>query len=116
MKYIIKKSIVDVPQSQGAIVDTFNIENQTTNAPSLNLCRQMMGVPVNGVIDYDGTEVPEGYEQVDISDTAMSEIQTIANMLFPVGRGFLDFTDTDYSNWLGFTWGKRINGYDTNRL
>lgn len=110
MKYIIKKSIVDVPQSVGSIVDTFNIENQTTNAPSLNLCRQMMGVPVNGVIDYDGTEVPEGYEQVDVSDTAMSEIQTIANMLFPIGRGFLDFTDTDYSNWLGLTWERELMG------
>ena len=31
-------------------------------------------------------------------------ISNIYNQIFPIGRGFLDFTDTDYSNYLGFTW------------
>lgn len=30
--------------------------------------------------------------------------------VFPIGRGFIDFTDTDYSNYLGFTWEKALVG------
>lgn len=30
--------------------------------------------------------------------------------IFPIGRGFIDFTDTDYSNYLGFTWEKALVG------
>lgn len=30
--------------------------------------------------------------------------------VFPIGRGFIDFTDTDYSNYLGFTWQKALVG------
>ena len=32
------------------------------------------------------------------------------NLLYPIGRGFIDFTDTDYSNWLGFTWERELVG------
>lgn len=44
------------------------------------------------------------------SDGALGEFQTIANLLYPIGRGFLDFTDTDYSTWLGFTWERELMG------
>lgn len=30
----------------------------------------------------------------------------LLDSLFPIGRGFIDTTDTDYSNYLGFTWQK----------
>lgn len=30
--------------------------------------------------------------------------------IYPIGRGFLDFTNTDYSNYLGFTWEKTLLG------
>lgn len=32
------------------------------------------------------------------------------DMMWPIGRGFIDFTDTDYSNWLGFTWERELVG------
>ena len=34
----------------------------------------------------------------------------VLNLVFPVGRGFIDFTDTDYSNYLGFTWERELVG------
>ena len=34
----------------------------------------------------------------------------ILNLVFPIGRGFIDFTDTDFSNYLGFTWERELVG------
>ena len=34
----------------------------------------------------------------------------ILNLLNPIGRGFIDFTNTDYSNYLGFTWERELVG------
>lgn len=34
----------------------------------------------------------------------------LLDKLFPIGRGFIDFTDTDYSNYLGFTWERELVG------
>lgn len=36
--------------------------------------------------------------------------QETYNSMFPIGRGFIDFTDADYSNWLGFTWERELVG------
>ena len=43
----------------------------------------------------------------------------ILDKVYPIGRGFIDFTDTDYSNYLGFTWERELVGltpigYDPN--
>lgn len=37
-------------------------------------------------------------------------LNAIYNAVFPVGRGFIDFTNTDYSNYLGFTWERELVG------
>lgn len=34
----------------------------------------------------------------------------LLNLIYPIGRGFIDFTDTDYSNYLGFTWERELVG------
>lgn len=34
----------------------------------------------------------------------------ILDSVYPIGRGFIDFTDTDYSNYLGFTWERELVG------
>lgn len=34
----------------------------------------------------------------------------ILNLIYPIGRGFIDFTNTDYSNYLGFTWERELIG------
>ena len=69
MKFIKRKSALK--PITGSIVDTFNINDKTTNAPSLRL---------------------------------------MIDLLYPIGRGFIDFTDTDYSNWLGLTWERTLLG------
>lgn len=43
-------------------------------------------------------------------ETKKNEINSILNLVFPIGRGFIDFTDTDYSNYLGFTWERELIG------
>ena len=37
-------------------------------------------------------------------------IPNIIELIYPIGRGFIDFTDTDYSNYLGFTWERELIG------
>ena len=60
-----RKSIVTLPKTTGNIVDTLNVEDKITNAPSINLVQMMAGVPEEGIIEFDGDEIPEGYEEVD---------------------------------------------------
>ena len=62
-----RKSIATKP-IQGGISDTLNVDNKVLNAPSINLVQQMVGIPEEGVIQFDGTEdeIPEGYEKINI--------------------------------------------------
>lgn len=32
------------------------------------------------------------------------------DLVYPIGRGFIDFTDGDYSSYLGFTWERELVG------
>ena len=34
----------------------------------------------------------------------------LLDLVYPIGRGFIDFTDGDYSNYLGFTWERELLG------
>lgn len=45
-----------------------------------------------------------------INETMLPEIEQVLNQLYPIGRGFIDFTDTDYSNYLGFVWERELVG------
>lgn len=85
MIYIKRKSAVQ-PIS-GSIVDTFEIDNRTTNTYSARVIDEL---------------VSSGSGNVDIA--------TIIDLIYPVGRGFIDFTDTDYSHWLGLTWERELIG------
>jgi hypothetical protein len=44
------------------------------------------------------------------ADNLNNNFKEILNLVYPVGRGFIDFTDTDYSNYLGFTWERELVG------
>ena len=76
--------------------------------------------------DYAESQFKTIYDKTDEIIKAIGEgggegtnITQIANLFFPIGRGFLDFTNTDYSNWLGLTWERELVGmfpvgYDAN--
>ena len=83
-KYIQRKSTVILPKTTGSISDTLNVEDKITNAPSINLVQMMAGVPEEGVIEFDGDEIPEGYEEV--------EQKSIAT--FRTGNNHVDYTIT----------------------
>ena len=66
---------------------------------------QTNGLPTNTVMGFEGDTVPEGFEEVN------TPIEHLANMFFPIGYTFIDTVGTiDYSNHLGFTWQKTLQG------
>jgi hypothetical protein len=65
-KKIKKYSILELPKTTGSISDTLNVEDKVKNAPSINLVQQMAGVPTEGIIAFEGDEIPDGYEEVEI--------------------------------------------------
>lgn len=54
--------------------------------------------------DLPSTDIPYNAETF----TAMQN--KLLDSIFPIGRGFIDFTNTDYSNYLGFTWERELVG------
>ena len=54
--------------------------------------------------DLPSTDTPYNAETF----TAMQN--KLLDSIYPIGRGFIDFTDTDFSNYLGFTWERELVG------
>ena len=54
--------------------------------------------------DLPSTDAPYNAETF----TAMQN--KLLDSVYPIGRGFIDFTNTDYSNYLGFTWERTLVG------
>ena len=56
------------------------------------------------------------FENYPSTDTAINannlnnNFNELLNLIYPIGRGFIDFTDTDYSNYLEFTWERELIG------
>lgn len=57
-------------------------------------------------------------ETPDLSAETLNQLQTnietaiseVLDQVYPIGRGFIDFTNTDFSNYLGFTWERELVG------
>lgn len=73
MIYIQKNSKALNKSISGSVSDTLNINDKTLNAPSINLTEQIIGIPQNAVIQYDGDTIPEGYEEVEITTSDNSQ-------------------------------------------
>ena len=70
----------------GEIVDTTNITDKSSNTYSARVIDSLVGTGGG------------------------ADISVLADMFYPIGRGFIDFTGTDYSNYLGFTWERELVG------
>lgn len=49
-------------------------------------------------------------DKLKASEVYYDTAHSILDIIFPIGRGFIDFTNTDYSNYLGFTWERELVG------
>ena len=54
--------------------------------------------------DLPSTDTPYNAE------TFIAMQNKLLDSVYPIGRGFIDFTNTDYSNYLGFTWERTLVG------
>lgn len=54
--------------------------------------------------DYPNTDTPIDAENLNKMQ------RNLLDLIYPVGRGFIDFTDTDYSDYLGFEWERELIG------
>lgn len=66
-KYIKRKAMSVIPPANGTISDSTNVIDEKTTAPSIDLTKRITGIPVDGVLLYEGDNlnIPEGYEEVN---------------------------------------------------
>lgn len=97
MKYIEKKSIAK--PITGEIVDTWNVDDKTTNAPSMRLVEEMSGgLPIGSGCDFYGTTAPVNYMFADgtaISRTEYSELFKVIGTIYGEGDGSTTFNLPD---------------------
>ena len=65
------------------------------------------------IIGWDDPDhIPEGYEQVEDPNASLKQeiFNTVYNNIYPIGITIVDESGADYSNWLGFTWERTLQG------
>lgn len=89
-----------------------NLTKMTANVNNIqalsDLPNQTDGLTPDGLkarYDKAGSDI-----KTFLNTSLIPEIEQLLNALYPIGRGFIDFTDTDYSNYLGFTWERELLG------
>ena len=61
--------------------------------------------------DLPSTDTPINSTNLNLLQINTEDaINEVLNLVYPIGRGFIDFTDTNYSNYLGFTWERELVG------
>lgn len=58
---------------------------------------------------YNFEDLPSSDTPYNASTFQAMQLKLL-DSVFPIGRGFIDFTNTDYSNYLGFTWERELVG------
>lgn len=57
MRYIRKVAVSSIPEINGAVVDTLNVTNETTNAPSVRVVKELVG-EISTLLDFiNGEEI-----------------------------------------------------------
>ena len=58
---------------------------------------------------YDFKDLPSTDTPLN-AETFTAMQNKLLDSIYPIGRGFIDFTNTDFSNYLGFTWERTLVG------
>lgn len=115
--YLIKKSA-----SQVFTVGTFSsrpVNGSTANQVSENSTGTKITITSGTDDKYmaitfwssdESVNIIEIYETLEVYLKNTNNISAIMDLIYPIGRGFIDFTDTDYSHWLGLTWERELIG------
>lgn len=80
MKYIKKTSTAPIPPINGAVVDNLNVENKTTNAPSIRLVEEMIN-PIGGFnfkTLYEDTTEKVGSKTANITNDSWLNYKMLA--------------------------------------
>ena len=71
-----------------------------------------MGKTTNFKLPYpeetDFANIPGDFKK--LAEQADESMKGLIELIYPVGRGFISFTNTDYSNWLGLSWVRELVG------
>ena len=96
------------------LTENLNIHQSLPDQPTLTAeeLKQEWDKAPNLIKDYINNLLIEGIEKeiTNMTSTMETLTKSLYNQVFPIGRGFIDFTNTDYSKYLGFTWVKECLG------
>lgn len=96
------------------LTENLNIHQSLPDQPNLTAdeLKQKWDEAPNIIKDYlNNILIDSVNEQLESTLSELKETSTeLSNKLYPVGRGFIDFTTTDYSNYLGFKWERTCMG------
>lgn len=96
------------------LTENLNIHQSLPDQPTLTAeeLKQEWDKAPNLIKDYINNLLIEGIEKeiTNMTSTMETLTKSLYNQVFPIGRGFIDFSNTDYSKYLGFTWVKECLG------
>ena len=96
------------------LTENLNIHQSLPDQPTMTTAelKQEWDKAPNIIKDYINDILIEEVEsEINESVDGLQKIlNQIYDKVYPIGRGFIDFTNTDYSNYLGFTWQKECLG------
>lgn len=96
------------------LTENLNIHQSLPDQPSLTSeeLKQKWDEAPNRIKDYLNNILIDGVNE--LIESALSDVRgtmrEISDKIYPIGRGFIDFTNTNYSNYLGFKWERTCMG------
>lgn len=85
MKYIVKKSVAELPAIQGSISDTTNITDKTKNTYSARVIEELAGANTTSSIEIITTTGTETLASVTQGNNAISHIELTNEGYMPIG-------------------------------